>query len=74
MRGHVPPPASIIQQQVEFGFRKAPAKDREELVQKTLAQAFGLYVKLCHRGRNNLAFATPLAKFAVRRVAAPAGG
>jgi hypothetical protein len=57
-----------IQDQAEFAFRRVPSDAREELVQETVATAYGLFVTLCHRGRAALAYPTPLTKFAVRHV------
>ena len=59
-----------IQEQIDFAFRKAPAQAREELAQEAVAQAYGLFARLSQRGRVDLAYATPLAKFAVRHVRA----
>jgi hypothetical protein len=57
-----------IVDQAEYAFRHVPAGAREELVQETLAQAYAMFVRLCHRGKTSLAYATPLAKFAIRHV------
>jgi hypothetical protein len=57
-----------IVDQAEYAFRQVPAGVREELVQETLAQAYAMFVRLCHRGKTSLAYATPLAKFAIRHV------
>jgi hypothetical protein len=59
-----------IVDQAEYAFRHVPAGVREELVQETLAQAYAMFVRLCHRGKTSLAYATPLAKFAIRHVRA----
>jgi hypothetical protein len=59
-----------ITHQVEFAFRNAPAEAREELVQEAIAQAYGLFISLCRRRKSNLAYATPLARFAIRRTRA----
>jgi hypothetical protein len=59
-----------IVDQAEYAFRQVPAGVREELVQETIAQAYAMFVRLCHRGKTSLAYATPLAKFAIRHVRA----
>jgi hypothetical protein len=59
-----------IQRFAEFAFRMAPADVREELIQDAIAQAFGLFVRLSKKGKAELAYSTPLAKFAVRNVRA----
>ena len=59
-----------IVDQAEYAFRQVPAEVREELVQETVAQAYGMFVRLCHRGKSSLAYATPLAKFAIHNVRA----
>ena len=57
-----------IVDQAEYAFRQVPAGVGEELVQETIAQAYAMFVQLCHRGKTSLAYATPLAKFAIRHV------
>ena len=57
-----------IVDQAEYAFRQVPAGVGEELVQETIAQAYAMFVRLCHRGKTSLAYATPLAKFAIRHV------
>jgi hypothetical protein len=59
-----------IVDQAQYAFRRVPAGVREELVQETLAQAYALFLRLCHRGKTSLAYATPLAKFAIRHIRA----
>ena len=56
--------------QAEFAFRQVPAEAREELVQEAIAQAYDMFVRLCQRGKSSLAYATPLAQFAIRNVRA----
>ncbi len=57
-----------IQEQAKFAFRRAPADAQEELVQETIATAYNLFLNLCRQGKTSLAYATPLAKFAIRHV------
>ena len=57
-----------IREQAEYAFREVRVDAHEELVQETIAAAYDMFVTLCHRGRMSLAYATPLAKFAIRHV------
>jgi hypothetical protein len=57
-----------IREQAEYAFRRVPVDAQEELVQETIATAYGLFVSLCRRGRSALVYATPLAKYAIRHV------
>jgi hypothetical protein len=59
-----------IQQQAAFAFRRVPVEAREELVQQTIATAYGLFVRLCQRRKLALVYATPLAQFSIRKVRA----
>jgi hypothetical protein len=59
-----------IQLQAEYAFRRVPVEAREELVQQTIATAYGLFDSLCRRGKSALVFPTPLAQFAIRKVRA----
>ena len=59
-----------IQLQAEYAFRRVPVEAREELVQQTIATAYGLFVSLCRRGKSALVYATPLAQFAIKKVRA----
>jgi hypothetical protein len=57
-----------IREQAQFAFRAVPSEAREELVQEVVAQAYGLFVRLAQRRKLALAYATPLARFAIRKV------
>jgi hypothetical protein len=57
-----------IQKQAAFAFRGLTVEAREELVQEVVATAYQLFYKLAQRGKTSLAYATPLAKFAVGHV------
>jgi hypothetical protein len=57
-----------IQKQAAFAFRGLTVEAREELVQEVVATAYQLFYKLAQRGKTGLAYATPLAKFAVGHV------
>ncbi|HUE14314.1 MAG TPA: hypothetical protein VMR25_09135 [Planctomycetaceae bacterium] len=57
-----------IQEQAEFAFRGVSVELREELIQEVIAAAYVLFTSLWRRGKADLIYATPLAKFAVRHV------
>jgi hypothetical protein len=57
-----------IQEQAEFAFRRVPVDTREDLILEVVAAAYVLFVSLCRRGRSELVYPTPLAKFAIRHV------
>jgi hypothetical protein len=57
-----------IRRQATHAFRSALPDAREELIAEVVANAFHGYCRLVQRGKTDLAFATPLAQFAIRRV------
>jgi len=59
---------SEIHAQVRFAFRRLPAERRQEAVQESLANALVAYRRLAELGKTDLAYASPLAKYAVRQV------
>jgi hypothetical protein len=59
-----------IREQAEYAFRRVPFEAREELVQEAVAMAYRMFHRLATRGKMNLAYPTPLAKFAIRNVRA----
>jgi hypothetical protein len=59
-----------IRKQAEYAFRRVPVDAREELIQEVVAQAYGLFVRLCQRRKTALVFPTPLAQFAIKKVRA----
>ena len=59
-----------IRRRALFAFRSAPSEHRAELVQESIANAYIAFVRLVDRGREDTAFATPLADYAIRRVLA----
>lgn len=59
-----------IQSQARVAFRGLPASEKEELIAETIANAFCAYRRLVERGRAELAYATPLAQYAVLQVRA----
>jgi hypothetical protein len=58
----------LIRSQARLAFRRLRPERKHELVQEVVANAFCAFTALVRRGKANLAFATPLANFAIRRV------
>jgi hypothetical protein len=59
-----------IRQQARLAFRRLRPERKDELVQEVVAMAFGMFARLVRRGKAEVAFATPLANFAIRQVLA----
>jgi hypothetical protein len=57
-----------IQRQASVAFRNTLPEAREELIAEVVANAYHGYCRLVELGKQDLAFATPLAQFAIRRV------
>jgi hypothetical protein len=57
-----------IRRQVRFAFRRLSSERREEAIQEALANAMVAYRRLAELGKTDLAFASPLARYAVRQV------
>lgn len=57
-----------IYRQIRFAFRRMEQKRREEAMQEALANALVAYVRLFELGKTDVAYATPLASYAVRQV------
>lgn len=53
--------------QVRRAFRRLTPELREDAMQAAVGDAYAAYVRLCRMGRRSLAYATPLARYAVRR-------
>jgi hypothetical protein len=58
----------LIRQQAKFAFRNATQELEEDLVAEVIANSFAAFARLASRGRDDLAFATPLAQYAIRQV------
>jgi len=56
-----------IKHTARLAFCKLPARVREEAIQDVLANAFCAFARLTELGKSDLAFATPLARFAIAR-------
>ena len=57
-----------IRAQALVAFRNVGAEHREELVQEVIANAFCAFTNLVRRGKENVAYQTPLASYAIRQV------
>lgn len=57
-----------IRRQVRFAFRRLELERREEAVQEALANAMVAYVRLVELGKTDVAYASPLASYAVKQV------
>ena len=62
-----------IRRVAEWAFRKVRTEQRDELVCEVIADALVAFARLVALGKQHLAFPTPLARYAVARVA-PGGG
>ena len=58
----------LIRRHAQFAFRKASDGMKEDLVAEAIANSFAAFSRLAQRGREDLAYATPLARYAIRRV------
>jgi hypothetical protein len=52
-----------IRRQAAYHFRHASKKDRADAIQEVVASAFVSYVRLIERGKSDLVYAGPLARF-----------
>jgi hypothetical protein len=57
-----------IRRQARFAFRRLAPEAREEAVQEVVANAFVAMARLVERGKAALAYATPLAQYAIAQV------
>jgi hypothetical protein len=57
-----------IRRQALVAFRDRGAEARQELAAEVVANAFCAYTRLVRRGKHDLAYPTPLAKYAIRQV------
>jgi hypothetical protein len=57
-----------IHQHAHVAFRFNPREEREELIAEVVANAFCAFHRLAERGKTDLAYATPLAWYAIRQV------
>ena len=59
-----------IQRHAELAFRNADPEQKAEQVQEVLANAWQAYRRLAERGKQDIAYASPLARYAIRQVQA----
>jgi hypothetical protein len=59
-----------IRRKARLAFRWLRPEHRDELVQEVVANAYCTFVALVRRGKADVAYATPLANFAIRQVIA----
>src|SRR5271166_367356 len=57
-----------IRRQAQITFRKVPPELRHDLIQEVIADCFTAYARLVELGREELAFPSALARFAVAHV------
>jgi hypothetical protein len=57
-----------IHRQARVAFRQFRAEQRDEMIQEVVANAFCAFMRLVKRGKTGQAYATPLAKYAIRQV------
>lgn len=57
-----------IRNHAHIAFRHERPEGREELIAEVLANAFVAFTRLMERGLENVIYATPLAKYAIRQV------
>ena len=57
-----------IHRQARSAFRRLDAEARDELVAEVIANAYCAFVRLAERGKAEIAYAVPLANFAIRQV------
>lgn len=57
-----------IYRQIRFAFRRLESERRDEAIQEALANALVAYVRLHELDKTDVAYATPLANYAVRQV------
>ena len=57
-----------IRQQSAMALRGLQAEARDELAQEIVANAYCAFVKLVRRGKVSMAYATPLAQYAIRQI------
>jgi len=60
----------VIRRQAYIAFRGQRPEAREEFVAEVIANAYCAFVRLVRQGKQSVAFATPLAQFAIRQVRA----
>jgi hypothetical protein len=57
-----------IRRQASVAFRGKSSEAREELIAEVVAKAYRAFCRLVERGKEDVAFATPLAQYSIRQV------
>ncbi|HEX3655950.1 MAG TPA: hypothetical protein VHV55_09095 [Pirellulales bacterium] len=57
-----------IRKQAQFAFRGTRPEHKEELVAEVIANSYSAYARLVERGKEDIAHAVPLSRFAIRQV------
>jgi len=60
----------LIRRQAHIAFRGQRPEAKEEFVAEVIANAYCAFVRLVRQGKQSVAYATPLAQFAIRQVRA----
>ena len=60
----------LIRSQARLAFRRLRPELKDELVQEAVANAYCRFSRLVRAGKADLAYATPLANYAIRQVIA----
>ncbi len=60
----------LIQKMAQQAFQDYGAEEREELIAQVVANCWAAFVDLMDRGKEDVIYATPLARYAIRRVRA----
>ena len=58
----------MIRENARFAFRHCKSDVREELIAEVVANAYCAFTRLARQGREDMAYATPLATYAIRQV------
>ena len=58
----------LIQHQAYVAFRGLPSEERDDMVAEVVANSFCALARLMSRGKEDHAYATPLAQFAIRQI------
>jgi len=56
-----------MRQQARFAFRNCLQQEKRDAIEEVILLAFDMYASLVRRGRENLAYPTPLVQYAIRQ-------
>lgn len=57
-----------IREQARVAFRGSALNERDELIAEVVANCYIAFVRLCERGREDIAYPTPLAMYAIKQI------